>query len=271
MHYGTAYKNRGAKKARLLTSARVLTCALALTCITLAPASAQSPLIDASVSHPSRPEADTLRDKGRKPGEVMRFFNVEEGAHVIEFGAGGGYYTELLSRAVGDEGSVYAYNPFIFLRFVHEEINDRYSETQLPNVTLTFASVANLNLPSEQFDAAYFINTYHDIYYNESTGENMSPQAVGTLKEVYKSLKPGGVVGIIDHRADDGSSRSDAAGLHRMIEELLRKDFESAGFEYVGSSDLLSHKSDPQEKAWFQDPDLKDVTERMVVRFRKPM
>jgi hypothetical protein len=80
-----------------------------------ASAGAESP-VDSAVRHPDRSEADIARDKGRKPADVLAFFEVRQGMRVIEIGSGGGYYSELLSRVVGDDGFVYAHNPYVFLK-----------------------------------------------------------------------------------------------------------------------------------------------------------
>jgi predicted methyltransferase len=224
--------------------------------------------IQASVNHPARVETDVVRDNGRKPAEVLRFFGVKEGARVIEIGAGGGYYTELLSRVVGDDGFVYAYNPFLFLQFITDEIKTRYSKGQLGNVVLGVGSLFRLDLRDDAFDAVYIINTYHDIAYQEATGEAISRPALATLQEVRRILKPGGTVGVVDHRAKNGAKRADAAEIHRIAENTLRQDFENAGFILVGSADFLINPSDDRSQAWFSDPKLKDATDRMVLRFK---
>jgi len=226
--------------------------------------------IEASVQNPDRAEADVIRDLGRKPAEVLRFFGVEEGARIIEIGAGGGYYTELLSRVVGAGGFVYAYNPFLFLRFAPDAIKARFSEGKLKNVVLGFGSLSLLGLQDNAFDCAFLINIYHDIHFQEISGEAISEPAFATLQEIRRLLKPGGIVGVVDHRAKDGSKRADAAGIHRIAEDVLRRDFENAGFIFVGSANFLKNPSDERDKAWFSDPDLKDSTDRMVLRFRNP-
>jgi predicted methyltransferase len=133
-----------------------------------------------------------------------------------------------------------------------------------------FGGVKNLQLADSRLDAVFFINIYHDVFYSEASGEAISPVASSLLKEMHRILKPGGIVGVIDHLADPESTRSDAAELHRIAESTLVADFESAGFELVGSQNVLRNSEDDHTQAWFQDPDLKDRTDRAVLKFRKP-
>lgn len=226
--------------------------------------------IQASVNHPDRAATDVTRDPGRKPADVMAFFGVARGARVIEIGAGGGYYTELLSRVVADDGLVYAYNPFLFLQFISDEIKVRYSTGRLPNVVMGIGSLSALELRDNSFNAAYLIDTYHDIAYQESTGEAISRPAQATLRELRRILQPGAIVGVIDHRARDNATRAESASIHRIVEAELRRDFQEAGFVLLGSADFLANPSDDRSQAWFSDPGLKDATDRMVLRFKNP-
>ena len=66
--------------------------------------------IEGAVANSDRPEADTARDANRKPAEILEFFGIEAGIKVLDIFAGGGYYSEILSYAVGVNGSVTFYN-----------------------------------------------------------------------------------------------------------------------------------------------------------------
>src|SRR5580704_16394675 len=74
-------------------------------------ASAASPAIEAAVHDAGRPAADTARDANRKPAETLEFARVHPGEIVLEIAPGGGYFTRLLSKAVGPSGHVYAAAP----------------------------------------------------------------------------------------------------------------------------------------------------------------
>lgn len=226
--------------------------------------------IQRAVADEDRPAADRARDPGRKPGEALAFFGVEPGMSVIEYGAGGGYFTEILSHLVGTDGRVLAQNPFIFFRFAPTELNERYSTGRLTNVAVIFGNPSLVNIPSNSLDVALFIDTYHDIAYGEATGDAQPPQAAAVLREARRVLRRGGVFGVIDHRARTGAPRAEAAALHRIAEETLRADFERAGFRFDGASDLYANPQDDRTKAWFQDPTLRDNTDRLILRYRSP-
>lgn len=244
--------------------------ALSLATTAFSGASADQNLIRSSINHPDRFESDKTRDAGRKPSEALEFFSPKPGDRILEVGAGGGYYTELLSRVVGEAGYVFAYNPFFFLPFVSEEQKNRFGRNKLKNVALGWGSLQRINLHENSFDAAYFINTYHDIYYQDSTGEDMSNAARLVLSEVRRLLKPGAVLAVVDHRAPAKTSRAQAASVHRITNQHLVSDFEDAGFTFIKSANFLENPNDNGTKGWFNDPDLKDATDRMVMLFRAP-
>lgn len=222
-----------------------------------------------AVQSEHRLESDLARDAGRKPAAVLEFFGVANGDRILEVGAGSGYYTELLSASVGDEGFVHAYNPYFFFQLSPEALKERFSSGRHSNVALTFASsLPGAELAENTFDTAYFINIYHDLHYREANGSTISDPARLTLEEVRRVLKPGGSIAVIDHRANSGTTRAEAAGLHRIVEETLIKDFAMLGFELVDQSDVLTNQDDDHLKPWFSDPERRDTTDRMILLFK---
>jgi predicted methyltransferase len=236
----------------------------------MARAQAISESIRQAVAQESRPANDRARDGGRKPAEALAFFNIRPGMSVIEYGSGGGYFTELLSHAVGDQGRVLAQNPFIFFRFADGELNERYASGRLRNVAVIFGNPSLVSIPDNSLDAALFIDTYHDIAYAETSADAQPPIAGATLREARRVLRPGAVFGVIDHRARDGASRAEAAAIHRIVESTLRADFEAAGFVFDGALDIYVNPQDDRARGWFQDPTLRDNTDRLIHRYRSP-
>jgi len=227
-------------------------------------------VVASAVASPVRPATDRSRDPGRKPAELLCFFGMKPGMAAIEFGAGGGYFTELLANAVGPRGRVIAQNPVIFFKLAGDGFAKRYADGHLPNVAVVFGRPDLLQLPSNSLDVALFIDTYHDIAFASESGERQPPSTAAALAEARRVLKPGAIFAVVDHRAAPGMARAAAAPLHRIDEATLRADFEKAGFVFDGSSDVLRNPSDDRTKAWFDDPALKDNTDRMVHRYRSP-
>ena len=87
--------------------------------------------------------------------------------------------------------------------------------------------------------------------------------------ELYKSLKPGGVLGVVDHYADAGSPRETGGTLHRIDPGIVIAELESVGFVLDDKGDLLRNMDDDHSKGVF-DPSIRGNTDRFVLRFKKP-
>src|SRR5512145_406454 len=102
--------------------------------------------IEAAIASPDRPEADRAQDERRKPRELLEFAGVAPGMRVFDAFSAGGYYTELLSRLVGEHGEVIAYNNAAYARFAAKGIATRYTGDRLPNVRRLTVEVEELEL-----------------------------------------------------------------------------------------------------------------------------
>ncbi|MDH4108536.1 MAG: methyltransferase domain-containing protein [Gammaproteobacteria bacterium] len=223
----------------------------------------------AAVADPARSDTDRERDAGRKPAEVLAFFRIGPGMQVFDLYSGGGYYAELLSYVVGPTGSVTAHNNQPYLGFAADEIATRYSGDRLPNVAQLLAENNELTLEAGRYDAVTMILAYHDVYYADP--ENGWEQVDGPrlLAEIHKALKPGGLVGVVDHYAPLGSPSATGNTTHRIDLDLLVRDFSAAGFVLEDTSDLLRNLDDDRSILVF-DPAVRGKTDRFVLRFRKP-
>lgn len=222
-----------------------------------------APLAQA-LSNETRAEADRARDAGRKPAQVLAFLGIGPGMTVMDMIAAGGYYTEVLSLAVGSEGKVYAQNPPRVLQFRdganEKAISQRLAGDRLANVTRINADLQEADLPAGSLDAVITALNFHDIY-NGSGKE----AAVGTARLVHSLLKPDGVFGVIDHA---GTAGSDNAAMHRIDVELVKAALTEAGFEIDATSDLLANPDDTHDKGVF-DPSIRGKTDRFLIRARK--
>jgi predicted methyltransferase len=128
--------------------------------------------IELAVAHPSRPASDTVRDAGRRPGEVLAFFGIEPGMRVADLMAGSGYYTELLARVVGSEGVVYAQlNRYVLDKLGDDALTARLTKPGLENVVRWNRELDALELPEAELDAVLLILFYHDTYWQKTNRE----------------------------------------------------------------------------------------------------
>lgn len=223
----------------------------------------------AAVASGTRPEADRASDAGRKPGAVLEFFGIQPGDTVLEMWAGGGYYTELLAHVVGESGKVVAHTNTPILNFAGEEHTNRHADNRLPNVEILLAENNELVLGADSFDAATIILNYHDLYWSSEEYGWEKIDVPAFLAELYKGIKPGGTLGIVDHQAAGGSPASTGGTLHRIDSAIVIAELEDAGFVFEGESNVLANPEDDHTKNVF-DPEIRGRTDRFVLRFRKP-
>lgn len=217
------------------------------------------------LSSNSRAQADQDRDAGRKPAGVIAFLGIEPGMNVIDIFAAGGYYTEVLSLAVGPEGHVAAQNPAFILEMregVNEKaLSERLAGGRLANVSRLDKELADISPTDGPFDASITALNFHDIYNN--AGEE---GAIGAMSVINAALKSGGIFGIIDH---EGVADNDNKALHRVQVADVIRVAEAAGFTLDGQSDLLSSEADDMTQGVFTEG-LRGNTNRFVLKFRKP-
>jgi predicted methyltransferase len=212
-----------------------------------------------------RAEADRARDAGRKPADVIEFLGIEPGMRVMDVLAAGGYYTEVLSLAVGSDGEVVALNTPGMLQFrdgaYEKAISERLADDRLPNVSRLNANFGDIGAEAGAFDAAITALNFHDIY-----NRNGAEAAVGALQAVYDVLEPGGVLGIIDHV---GVAGADNVALHRIEKAIAVETAIAAGFVVEEESDLLSNAADDHTQGVFAEG-LRGNTDRFALKLRKP-
>jgi predicted methyltransferase len=219
---------------------------------------------DDRLAESGRSQADRDRDAGRKPAGVLVFLDVEPGMSVLDLIAAGGWYTEVLSVAVGPDGSVYAQNPEVVLK-MREGVNDkaltsRLANSRLPNVVRLDQPLGELTIAAGSVDVAITALNFHDIY------NGRGPDAARAfLTDVMELLRPGGTFGIIDHSGGVGDDKE----LHRIGQVLVEQSARDAGFEIIGRSDLLRNPADDRLQNVFA-PDIRGKTDRFILRLRKP-
>jgi predicted methyltransferase len=213
----------------------------------------------------SRPEEDRARDAGRTPADIVEFLGIEPGMRVMDVIAASGYYTEVLSLAVGPDGQVVAQNPPGVLQMrdgVNEKaISARLAEDRLPNVSRLNTNVGEISADGGTYDAAITALNFHDMY-NRGGPEG----ALASMQAIYAVLKPGGVFGIIDHV---GVAGADNAELHRIEKALAIETAKTAGFVVQGDANILANAADDHTQSVFAEG-LRGKTDRFVLKFVKP-
>lgn len=223
-----------------------------------------------AVAEPDRPEGDRTRDVNRRPAEVLSFFGVQPGMTVVELMAGSGYYVEILSRAVGEDGKVIAHNnQYVLSRFAEGPLSARLEDSRLPNVERVTSEVDELPFEENSVDLLILNRFYHDLFWQKRP-DGESPDRAKMNALVLRALKPGGVFGVVDHHAEPGSKGRDAQTLHRIDAELVKQEILAAGFVLDEESDLLKNSKDTRDWNIFSDNAVRrDKTDRFIYRFRK--
>ena len=220
-----------------------------------------------ALADPSRAVTDFARDDIRRPVEVLEFLGIRSGMTVMDVYAAGGYYTFILSKALGPEGAVLAQKTERGLRFKEdrqeitqgEALKSKILEGNLTNVTQLIGNVTTLDLSEGSLDAALLMLSLHDSY-------NSSPErALELLRRLYSYLAPGGILGISDHI---GLPENNNRDLHRMPVQQAIELAEQAGF-MVQQSRLLANPEDDHSRSVF-DPRLARHTDRFLLKLTKP-
>jgi predicted methyltransferase len=213
----------------------------------------------------SRSEADRARDAGRRPAEVIEFLGIKSGMRVIDIYAASGYYTEVLSLAVGPEGHVVAQNPAFILE-MRDGANDkalsaRLAGNRLPNVSRMNGEFEDIATIAGTFDAAITALNFHDMYNGQGPAA-----ALATLQAINSLLKSGGILAIIDHL---GVAGADNASLHRVEKSQAIETAKAAGFVVEGDANILANTGDDHTQAVFAEG-VRGRTDRFLLKFVKP-
>lgn len=237
-------------------SLRLVTCSifLAFSAHSVADVAAN---FDAALDAADRPAEEKARDANRKPKQVLEFIGIGAGMSVLDLNASTGWYTEVLSAAVGADGQVIAHNSP--RRRDRTEAAITAKAERLGNVTPLFADIGALGLNGE-VDAALTALNLHDMY-NRSAKVGQA-----YVDDAFKALKPGGVFCVIDH---EGGAGQDNAELHRIEVAVAKEALETAGFVIESVSDLLDNPAD-DHSLHMRDESLERNTDRFLIRARKP-
>ena len=224
--------------------------------------------IESAITHLDRPAGDLVDDEKRLPSKVMEFSGIKAGDIVLEMEAGGGYYTELISRIVGEDGIVHMQNPAAFDSFLGDASAQRLKDDRLANVRCLKTDFDSVPLPPQSVDVVTWFLGPHELYYMPSGGEALGDD-VKAYSELFRVLRLGGSFIVLDHAARPGSPKSSGNVTHRLDPDIVKALAFGAGFVLVDEADFLRNPNDDYDMGVFEAK-VRRQTDRFLLRFVKP-
>jgi predicted methyltransferase len=216
----------------------------------------------ALIAAPDRSDNDRQADKRRDPMPFLTFADVRPGMKVLDMGAGGGYSTELLARAVAPGGVVYGQNPAELPERPKTAFEARLKTPAMKDVVVDIRPFDDPVPPDvHDLDLITFLFFYHDTTY-------MNVDRAAMDRKLFAALKPGGFLVIADHTALPGQGVSVGKTLHRIEESALRQEIEAAGFRLVAEGNFWRNPDDTHDF-----PSYKPAmpVDNFVLKYQKPM
>ena len=214
----------------------------------------------ALLAAPDRSDADREADKRRDPLPLLKFADPKPGMTVLDMGAGGGYSTELMARAVAPNGKAYGQYPADGPQRAIDAFNARLKTPAMSNAVADFRPFDDPIPPDvSNLDLITFLFYYHDTTYMNVDRAQMD-------QKMFASLKPGGYLVLADHSAAPGSDISVGKSLHRIDEAVVRKELEAAGFKFVAEGDFWRVPGDTRDFSSMRPPSPVDA---FVLKYQK--
>lgn len=241
--------------------------ALALAAAAVSTSCASTPDAPVAPAIEPRSAADVALDAGRKPEAFIAFAGVQPGMKVAEIGAGTGYTSEVLARAVTASGVVYGQNnKWLLEKFAEKPWSERLAKPVMKNVVRVDREFDD-PLPAEAKDLDVVVDVlfYHDTVWLKADRAAMN-------QAIFDHLKSGGVYVVLDHSAVAGHGTDDVQTLHRIDEATVRSEIEGAGFVFVEESAAWRNAAD--DRTWNDSPmaaaDRRGTSDRFAFKFKKP-
>lgn len=233
-----------------------------------------------------RSEGNIARNQYRNPVETLEFLGLESGMTVVEILPGGGWYTEILAPFLKGNGQYYAahfspngtlsYQSPALIRFQEKlaASPEIYGEATITHLNPPYATYI---APPESADLALTFRNVHNWIMAGTQHEHFDT--------FYKAVKPGGILGVVEHRAPEGSSMEFMSTSGYVTQDYVIELAEEAGFEFVESSEINANPNDRKDYArgvWTLPPTLQmgeegrdeylaiGESDRMTLKFRKP-
>jgi predicted methyltransferase len=225
--------------------------------------------VASAVSAPGRSADNVKLDESRKPAALLTFFGLQQGMQVVDMFGGNRYWAEIIAPAVGPGGRVTVWEPTQFYGPESKTAFEAFA-AKTPNVSIVSSPFEAPTLPLNAFDFMLINLDYHDVYWESAKYKVVRMDPDVWLKTAFAAMKPGGIVGVVDHAAKAGSApRESVEKFHRIDPAVVKADFERAGFVLDGTSDMYKNPADDHSLLVF-DKGIQGKTDRFVYRFRKP-
>lgn len=225
----------------------VFAASLALSAIPCIPAPAGAATIQQAIDGSWRSAANKARDRYRHPAQTLEFFGLRPDMTVIELDPGGGWYTEILAPVLHDGGHLIEATPPAAGRMARMGAAFQDKLKADPAVygtvrTVPFAPPAQVKLgPPNSADMVLTFRNLHDWLDNDPA------TLAAVFKAAYEVLKPGGVLGVTEHRARPYQDPLEAAkALHRIPEDYVIEVGLKAGFQLAGASEINANPKDEE-------------------------
>lgn len=276
---------------RIVKLSRQLICFLALTAsMVLSGAGvlhADAASLKTLINDGHRSAANIARNDYRHPVETLEFFGLKPDMTIVEILPSRGWYTEIIAPFVRDQGKYYAahFSPNASASYMPPNLRAFESKIAANPELYGKITVRHLNPPVEVVIApaasADMILTFRNVH-----NWIMAGQQAEFFASFYAALKPGGIFGIVEHRARAGSGMDVMESSGYVTQTYAIELAEAAGFEFVGSSEINANPKDNKEHprgVWTLPPNyrLGDIdrakynaigeSDRMTLKFRKPL
>ncbi len=224
--------------------------------------------LKAAVATSGRPADAVALDEGRRPAEVLGFLGLRPGMTAADIMTGSGYWAEVMTNAVGARGKVTAFEPAQFYNDPAEQKVWKALTDRRRDIEFVRYPFEDFSAGGRRFDFVMLSLNYHDLYWESARFQIPRTDPKAFLKALHAAVKPGGVVGVIDHVGPAGETRAIVDKLHRIDPATVKADFAAAGFRLEAESPLLANPADDGSKLVF-DPAVRGKTNRFLYRFRK--
>jgi predicted methyltransferase len=246
--------------------------------------------LDFALAGEHRSARNKARDQFRHPKETLAFFGLRRDMHVVEIWPGGGWYTEVLAPVLRGSGKLYAaqYGSTPAFDYQTQEMQALADKAaQYPDVfdEVVFTALwAPGELEIAPAGSADMVLTFRNVHNWLDPNYRQDPAQL--FAAFFTALKPGGVLGVVDHRWPDPATEDARAANGYVSEQRVRALAEAAGFEFAGSSEANGNPRDMHEHpngVWSLPPDLAvpegedrqkylDIGEsdRLTLKFVKP-